>query len=170
MSEKKKTEQEQSARPGGKKGLILGALMAVVLGAAGFYGSYSGLIPLPARGKPAQASQDVTPAPPEIAGTLKGTAFVDLKPMVISLGERAGNNYLRLHVTLEVSAAGQTLVKMLTPRIMDVLNEYLRAVTPADIEDPAMMGRLRAQMLRRVQVVTGSDAVRDLLIIEFVLS
>jgi flagellar FliL protein len=32
------------------------------------------------------------------------------------------------------------------------------------------MARLRAQMLRRIQVVTGEGRVRDLLITEFVLN
>ena len=39
-----------------------------------------------------------------------------------------------------------------------------------DIEDPAALARLRAQMLRRIQVVTGEGQVRDLLITEFVLN
>ncbi|MFL9503735.1 flagellar basal body-associated FliL family protein [Rhodopseudomonas palustris] len=39
----------------------------------------------------------------------------------------------------------------------------------AEIEDPSAMARLRAQMLRRVQIVTGEGRVRDLLITEFVL-
>ena len=49
------------------------------------------------------------------------------------------------------------------PRILDVLNSYLRAVELADLEDPSAMVRLRAQMLRRVQIVTGEGRVRDLL-------
>ena len=56
------------------------------------------------------------------------------------------------------------------PRILDVLNTYLRAVEVRDLEQPASLARLRAQMLRRVQVVTGEGRVRDLLITEFVLN
>ena len=56
------------------------------------------------------------------------------------------------------------------PRIVDVLNTYLRAVEVRDLEEPAAMARLRAQMLRRVQVVTGEGRVRDLLVTEFVLN
>ena len=181
MAEKEKNEREKPAKSGGKKGLIIGLVLAILLGAGGFYGSYSGLVPLPfGAGQPPEkdraqtaardpASGESTPAP-EGGATPEGTAFVDLKPMVISLGEKAANNYLRLHATLEVATAKKQLVTMLIPRVMDVLNEYLRAVTPADIENPAMMGRLRAQLLHRVQLVTGADAVRDLLIVEFVLS
>jgi flagellar FliL protein len=61
-------------------------------------------------------------------------------------------------------------VAALMPRVLDVLNTYLRAVQARDIEDPAALARLRAQMLRRIQVVTGDGQVRDLLITEFVLN
>ena len=61
-------------------------------------------------------------------------------------------------------------VTKLTPRVMDVLNSYLRAVAVSDLEDPSALVSLRAQMLRRIQLVTGEGRVRDLLIMEFVLS
>ena len=56
------------------------------------------------------------------------------------------------------------------PRVLDVLNSYLRAVEVSDLEDPSALVRLRAQMLRRVQIVTGEGRVRDLLVTEFVLN
>ena len=59
---------------------------------------------------------------------------------------------------------------MLLPRILDVLNGYLRAVETADLENPSALVKLRAQMLRRVQIVTGEGRVRDLLVTEFVLN
>ncbi|MEL7416552.1 MAG: flagellar basal body-associated FliL family protein, partial [Pseudomonadota bacterium] len=58
----------------------------------------------------------------------------------------------------------------LKPRISDVLNTYLRAVSLDELENPAAMLRLRAQMLRRIQLVTGEGRVRDLLISEFILN
>ncbi len=56
------------------------------------------------------------------------------------------------------------------PRVLDVLNTYLRAVEVRDLEEPSSLARLRAQMLRRIQVVTGEGRVRDLLISELVLN
>jgi flagellar FliL protein len=61
-------------------------------------------------------------------------------------------------------------VTLLLPRIMDVLNSYLRAVDVAQIEDPSALIRIRAHMLRRIQIVTGEGRVRDLLITEFVMN
>ena len=61
-------------------------------------------------------------------------------------------------------------VTLLLPRIVDVMNGYLRALDPKVMEDPAALVRIRAQMLRRIQIVTGEGRVRDLLITEFVLN
>ena len=51
-----------------------------------------------------------------------------------------------------------------------MLNSYLRAVSINELEDPSSLIRLRAQMLRRIQIVTGEGQVRDLLVTEFVLN
>jgi flagellar FliL protein len=56
------------------------------------------------------------------------------------------------------------------PRIVDVLNTYLRALSLADMEERAALLRLRAQMLRRVQIVAGAGRINDLLVMEFVLN
>jgi flagellar FliL protein len=77
---------------------------------------------------------------------------------------------LRFSAQLEVAEAYKAEVELLKPRVMDVLNGYLRAVEVTDLENPSALFKLRAQMLRRVQIVTGEGRVRDLLIIEFVLN
>ena len=45
----------------------------------------------------------------------------------------------------------------------------MRAVDVADLMEPDALVRLRAQLLGRIQMVTGQGCVRDLLITEFVL-
>ena len=71
---------------------------------------------------------------------------------------------------LEVAAAYEADVTHLVPRVLDVLNSYLRAVNLSDLEESASLIVLRAQMLRRIQIVTGEGRVRDLLITEFVFN
>ncbi|MEO1000855.1 MAG: flagellar basal body-associated FliL family protein, partial [Pseudomonadota bacterium] len=56
------------------------------------------------------------------------------------------------------------------PRILDVLNTFLRALHPSDLEDPSALPQLRGHMLRRIQIVTGEGRVRDLLVTEFVIN
>ena len=96
-------------------------------------------------------------------------AFVAMEPIAISLKPGSGAKLLRFTGQLEVAPESAAEVAGLMPRVVDVLNTYLRAVEVRDLEEPAALVRLRAQMLRRVQVVTGEGKVRDLLVTEFVL-
>lgn len=158
-------EPKDPQESGGKKGLILGLLAALLLGGGGFYATYSGLI----GGQDANQNGAVL-APKNDLPEGPDVAFVQLTPMVISLGSQAENRHLRFSAQLEVPPSFEQEVTHLIPRVLDVLNGYLRAVDSRDIESPASLGRLRAQMLRRVQVVTGKGRVRDLLVTEFVLN
>ncbi len=148
---------KKSAKP-----LLAGLAGAVILGAGGFYATYSGLVLGP---KPAAA--DFAPSETAPSGRV---AFVTLPPLTISLGKAASARHLRFSGSLDVLPEAEEEVNTLTPRILDALNTYLRAVSEAELEDPASMNRLRAQMLRRVQVVAGEENVRDLLITEFILN
>ncbi len=103
-------------------------------------------------------------------GVLPDVAFVAVDPITISLGPRSTARHLRFASQLEVSSSHAEEVRLLLPRISDVLNGYLRAVELVQLEDPSALMRLKAQMLRRIQIVTGEDRVRDLLIAEFVLN
>lgn len=140
--------------------LILGLVLALALGGGGFYATYSGLILAPKTAEEAE----------EQPGPLPDIAFVPVDPVVISLGPTARNKHLRMTAQLEVGKSHAAEVTVLLPRILDVLNGYLRAIEIAQIEDPAALVRIRAQLLRRIQMVTGEGRVRDLLITEFVLN
>ena len=56
------------------------------------------------------------------------------------------------------------------PRIRDTLNTYLRAVEEEDLMRPSGMARLRAQMLRRLQLAAPDAEISDILITDFVLN
>lgn len=155
---------ESEKKKGGKGGLI-GILLAVLLGGGGFYASFSGLIP-GMGGDPEVAAKK--PMPVMVAQPM--ASFLPLDELVISLGPRARAKHLKLSAQLEIDPAHMEEVTNNMPRILDVLNTYLRAVDEADIESPAAMTRIRAHMLRRIQIVTGEGRVKDLLITEFVLN
>jgi flagellar FliL protein len=146
----------------GLKGLLAGLVGAAVLGGGAFYAVQSGLV-------------DSLIAPKHETGKLAAAvlgdvAFVPMEPVMISLPPGASAKLLRFTGQLEVGSAHADEVTTLMPRILDVLNTYLRAVDVRDLENPASAARLRAQMLRRVQVVTGEGRVRDLLVTEFVMN
>ena len=155
-------EEPQDVAPKkSKMPLIIGLVLALLLGGGVFYATWSGLILAPAEDHVAEGVE---------AGPLPDIAFVPVDPLIISLGAAADNRHLRFASQLEVSAAHMADVTLLLPRISNVLNGYLRALDPAQFDDPAALVRIRAQILRRIQIVTGEGRVRDLLVTEFVLN
>ncbi|MCB1361993.1 MAG: flagellar basal body-associated FliL family protein [Rhodobacter sp.] len=168
-----------------KMPLILGLILAVAGAAGGFYVAYSGMIdsllardgaagshdPAPEHGTTAQADTGHgTGASAHGSVNSDSVDFVPLDPITINMGPRGDSRHLRFSAQLEVPAGTEGDVQHLMPRIMDVLNIYLRALDPHELEEPAALLRLRAQMLRRVQIVTGPGAVNDLLVMEFVFN
>ena len=137
--------------------------VALAGGAGGFLAVSSGII-----GREDEGREVIDP--PEAAEAMPAVAYVPLDPMVINLPPGADRNYLRFAAQLEVVPTYLAEVESMRPRIVDVLNGYLRAVEAGDLEAPDALNRLRAQMLRRIQVVVGDGRVRDLLIMEFVLN
>ena len=154
---------EEAPKKKSKLPLLIGLVLMLALGGGGFYAVYSGLILAPHDAPAADSGHE------EVPEALPQIAFVPLDQMVISLGG-VPKRHLRFSAQLEVPQAYQHDVELLKPRVMDVLNGYLRAVDIAQLEDPAALIKLRAQMLRRIQIVVGEGRVRDLLIIEFVLN
>lgn len=148
---------------GGSKLLIISVVFALVAGGGGFYAAMQGMIPMTGTGdeKP-EAVAEVAP--------LKSVTFVEIEPMLIPMGNLLSNQHLRFRAELEVEPAYQEDVEVLKPRIVDVLNGYLRALDREDLERPAALVLLRSNMLRRVQTVVGEGRVKDLLIMEFVVN
>ncbi|SOC07598.1 flagellar FliL protein [Rhodobacter sp. JA431] len=157
-------EGEEAPKKKSKLPLIIGLVLMLVLGGGAFFAIYSGMILAapPAEGAAAHEPEPEPEPLPEIA-------FVALDPMVISL-PGGGSRHLRFTAQLEVPLNYQKEVELVKPRVLDVLNGFLRAVEVKDLEDPSSLMRLRAQMLRRVLVVVGEGKVNDLLVIEFVLN
>lgn len=161
MSTLVESESQTPPAPRRKWGLILGLLLALAGGGAGFYVSWSGLLHKLLAG---DVSGHVSSAnTPEIS-------YLPLDPIIISLAPGGASKHLKFVGQLEVDKALSGEVQSVLPRIMDVLNSYLRAVDIVQLEDPGALFRLRAQMLRRIQIVTGEGRVRDLLVQEFILN
>ena len=158
-------EDVDAAPPKKKSALpvVLGLVMALALGGAGFYAAWSGMLDELLGG----ASGPEPAAPPE---PLEPVSFLELEPLLVSIGGGGAQRHLRFRAHLEVAPGAKGDVEKVAPRVLDVLNGYLRAVPMADLEDPAALIRMRAQMLRRVQLVVGDGRVREALIAEFVLN
>ncbi|MEM1265959.1 MAG: flagellar basal body-associated FliL family protein [Pseudomonadota bacterium] len=142
------------------KGLLLAAVGALIAGGGGFVASYLGVLDPSAVVGGGEAKME----------SAEKVVFVPMEALVVSLGPRADARTLKFTAQLEVEPPSVEVVTEMLPRIRDVLNTYLRAVEEAELQDPAALPILRAQMLRRIQIVLGDGHVRDLLIMEFILS
>lgn len=157
--------EEEAPKKGGKMPLIIGVVLALLGGGGGFFAVQLGVIGGAEKVEAEAEMEDETGLSPAVE-----VSFVAIDPLVISLPEEGARGHLRFAAQLEVPPQFVAEVEALKPRIVDVLNGYLRALEVAELEDPTALIRLRGQMLRRVQVVVGTGRVNDLLIMEFVLS
>ncbi len=177
MAETEETPPEDEGEAPKKKSklpLLIGVVLMLAGGGGSFFAIYSGMI---LGGDSHASTAEAAPhgdghEAPSDTGVpgLSDIAFVPVDPMVISIGHGADRQHLRFRAELEVPNKYQGDVETLLPRVIDVLNSYLRALELDDLSDPAALVRLRSQMLRRVKVVVGEGRVNDLLIMEFVLN
>ncbi|MAU53571.1 MAG: flagellar basal body protein FliL [Roseovarius sp.] len=158
------TENTDVGRERSRLPLILGLGLAVLGGAGGFLAVRAGLVPFADHPPDAAAG-----APAPHAVDLAHLVFVPVEPLIVSYAEAERSRHLRFRAELEVPAAEASEVARVMPRVVDVLNTYLRALRLADLEERSALLRLRGQMLRRVQAVVGEGRVNDLLVMEFVL-
>ncbi len=157
--------KEMPAAKGSKMPLILGLVLALLGGGGGYMAVQMGFV-----GGASESAEAEDAYAEESLDPLTPASFVPLDTIVVNLPNRSNNQILRFTAQLEVAPSYAAEVEAIKPRIVDVLNSYLRAVDLVDLENPAALVRLRSQMLRRVQVVTGTGRVSDLLIMEFVLN
>lgn len=147
--------------------LVIGVILALCGGAGGFWAMTRG--PFAVSPTPELAADDATDDA-EPAGPPVMVSFVPLETLVISLGPNETSRHLMFTAELEVDPAYLAEVTQLSPRVLDVLNSYLRVISLSELSDPSSLARLRAQMLRRIQVVTGAGRVQDLLVTQFVVN
>jgi len=155
--------------PKRKKGMLIPLLVGLVLAAGGGAGGYWAVTSGPLAPDPAVAeAADADPHAP--ANAPLDVSFVPLETLIVSLGPEETSRHLMFTAELEVDPEHEAEVTRLTPRVLDVMNSYLRVVSVAELSDPSSLARLRAQMLRRIQVVTGAGRVHDLLVTQFVVN
>ena len=149
-----------SDSPGKRRFLpvLFGLAGAALAGGGMFHAVHSGLILAPAdpAARPAPVATDF--------------AHVPVENITITLAPESGARFLRFSGHIEVADSSLAEMQRLQPRFLDLINTYLRAVEISDLTEPAAIIRLRAQILRRLQVIAGEGHVRDFLITEFVIN
>ncbi|WP_254440204.1 flagellar basal body-associated FliL family protein [Ruegeria atlantica] len=159
-------EQAEVPEKSGKKGMIIGVILVVAGAAGGYFLTTSGLLPFV--GKPAMEDVKETDKGKAVKA-LPQVGFIDLPAVIVSVN--AGDSrHLKFHAQLEVNSEHAADVEKMKPRIMDILNGYLRSVEVSDLEDSLALMRIRGHLLRRIEIVVGEGRVRDVLVMEFVLN
>lgn len=169
-------EETPDAPPkGGKKKRMIMIAGLFVLGAAGGFGLVKlGILDSVTGG----GHESAAPTPLAEAhgghsghgGSSGAPSFVEVPTVVVNLPRSSGHTLLRFTMKLEVAPGAAAEVSALEPRILDVLNTYLRAIDPDDFNQPQSLNMIRGHILARMQIVAGSDRVNDVLVQEFVLN
>ncbi|MFT5796701.1 MAG: flagellar FliL protein [Candidatus Azotimanducaceae bacterium] len=162
MSDVTAADQIERKKPS-KLPIILGLIAGLLGAGGGFYTTYFGQIF--AKESPTDVERKITQLE-----NLADIGFVEVAPIIVTLRPGSSNKHLSFRSQLEVPKQYREDVEHLLPRIVDVMNGYLRALETEDFESPAIIVRLRSQLLRRIQVVTGIERVNNLLVMEFVLN
>lgn len=133
-------EPTEEPAKGGKGPLLIGLVLALVGAGGGFFAVSSGILPFGA--KPETHHEEAEHAK-DVVYT-DDIEFVAIPSMVISFTSGGRRQLLRFGAELEITKGYKEDVETLLPRIVDVLNGYLRALEVSDIDDPLALTRLRA--------------------------
>lgn len=114
-------------------------------------------------------------AAPEGAGKIAagpdGVTFYTLPDMIVNIQSADGRpTYLKLRLTLETKdAAVASHLQAEAPRMQDMFQGFLRELRPEDLAGSAGSYQLRAEILRRVNLITAPGKVDAVLIEEMLV-
>ena len=111
---------------------------------------------LPAGSASAAAESEAAPGP---------TSFMALPPIVANLyTEEHFQRFLSLEMSIELAdPADEAAIENAMPRILDLIQAYLRDVAPEDLDSSAGMYDLRRNLLHRIRLGVPPVEVSDVL-------
>ena len=114
---------------------------------------------------------EADPAAGKIAGGPDGVTFYTLPDMIVNIQSADGRpTYLKLKLTLEMKdAALATHLQGEAPRMQDMFQGFLRELRPEDLAGSAGSYQLRAEILRRVNLIAAPGKVDAVLIEEMLV-
>jgi len=174
-------EAEAPPAKGGKKKLLLIALVPLVLAGAGAGLWFSGLLPFgksdhaaghasDGHGTPAGAAPAHGPSSAPAHAPSRPPILVDMPEILTNLnvtGRRA--TFIRLRAKLEVSEADAAAVNAAMPRLMDLFQTYLREMRPEELRGSQGTYRLREELRNRATLAIGTGKVTDVLFVEMIV-
>jgi flagellar FliL protein len=160
-------EAGAGGKGGGKRKLLLLAVpLVLVIGGAGAF--FTGLLdPLvgghhKAPEAPAHEAEPAHQEPP---------SFLDLPELITNLATTSKRpSYVKLRAKLELARASDApAVQAAMPRVVDLLQTYMREMRPEELRGSAGTYRLREELLARIAPAVAPVQVRDILFIELLV-
>jgi flagellar protein FliL len=98
--------------------------------------------------------------------------FIDLPEMALTLPNAGHPRQMRIKLSVELApgASQQQATDALSPRVYDALLTYLRTLQDGEVDGGLGLDRLRADLYRRMELVTGPGVLRDVLITSLILA
>lgn len=114
---------------------------------------------------------EADPAAGKIAAGPDGVTFYTLPDMIVNIQSADGRpTYLKLKLTLEMKDANlATHLQGEAPRMQDMFQGFLRELRPEDLAGSAGSYQLRAEILRRVNLIAAPGKVDAVLIEEMLV-
>jgi len=118
-----------------------------------------------------EAEGEADPALGKIAEGPDGVTFFTLPDMVVNIQSADGRpTFLKLKLTLEThDAEVATHLQEEMPRLQDMFTGFLREMRPEDLSGSAGTYQLRAEILRRVNLIAAPGKVDAVLIEEMLV-
>lgn len=162
------TQSDEAAPAKGGMGLVGQIAIVAVLGITSFATVY--LLPRPAPVIIEDNTGKIDPDAEDISAAMDieiATKYFALEPLTLTLTDN--RRTLRIGITLEMVSDASDSVAPDDPKLRDAFTGYLRSLRTEQIEDAAFMAQLRAQLLRRAQIIIGQEAVHSVLITDFLV-
>lgn len=122
-------------------------------------------------GKSDKKGGEIDPALGKVAAGPDGVTFYTLPDMVMNIQSSDGRpTFLKLKLTLEMKDARvATRLQSEMPRLQDMFTSFMRELRPEDLSGSAGTYQLRAEILRRVNLIAAPGKVDAVLIEEMLV-
>ncbi len=165
------TEEGESK---GKKGIILLLLLVLLIGAgAGLY--FTGMLDSFINKEETEVAEVVEGEEAKPASTSKKepleVLYYELPEIMVNLSPGSATpSFAKMDITIEVeSQEVVTKLEAVKPKIMDVINTYVRELRPGDLKGSAGIQRLREEVMMRINKTIDPHEISNVLFTEILI-
>lgn len=94
---------------------------------------------------------------------------LDMPELIVNLRRDTPSRYLKIGISLEVTADGRERTDRMMPQLTDSLEEFLRNLDQDDLEGSAGLYRLRTEIKRRFNLILSDTGNRREVVIDVLL-